>query len=142
MEDIFNLQRFLEAQNNMYESALAEIQNGKKVGHWIWYIFPQFKNLGRSATSEHYAIKSKEEALAYFHHPVLGTRLKVITEAFLAIENKSAIEVLGSPDHLKMRSCMTLFSIIQNETDLYQKVLDKYYVGAICLNTKRQLEHK
>ena len=108
----------------------------------MWNIFPQFKDLGKSETSKYYAIKSKEEALSYYNHPILGNRLQEITLAFLAIENKSANEILGSPDCYKMKSCMTLFHLIQNDTDLFFKALEKYYGGELCSSTKNHFEIK
>src|SRR5690554_7959235 len=102
-----NLERFIKAQTTSYEIALREIQNGKKSNHWMWYIFPQIKDLGRSSDSKYYAINNKEEAISYHNHPILGTRLREISTAFLSIEGRSALEILGSPDHYKMKSCMT-----------------------------------
>lgn len=90
-----NLERFIEAQTTSYEIALREIQNGKKSSHWMWYIFPQIKDLGKSSTAKFYAINSKEEALSYYNHPILGTRLREITTAFLSVEGKSALEILS-----------------------------------------------
>ena len=140
MEDKFNLERFIQAQSTNYDIALNEIKNGRKSSHWMWYIFPQFKGLGRSETSKHYAIINKEEAISYYNHSILGNRLKEITLKFLTIENKSANEILGSPDHYKMKSCMSLFHLIQNDTDIFFKVLEKHYQGKICESTKKKLE--
>ncbi|MDX1278338.1 DUF1810 domain-containing protein [Oceanihabitans sediminis] len=139
MNDEFNLERFIEAQKSDYDRALEEIKNGKKHSHWMWYIFPQYKNLGISEISKRYAIQSKEEALSYFNHPILGKRLHEITLTFLSTENKSAFEILGSPDHFKMKSCMTLFHLAQNETDLFKKVIDVFYKGSLCDKTKKNL---
>ncbi|MBS9773785.1 MAG: DUF1810 domain-containing protein [Tenacibaculum sp.] len=138
-KDIFNLQRFIETQNSSYEIALNEIKNERKQSHWMWYIFPQFKGLGRSYTAEKYAIQSKEEAIAYFQNPILKERLIAITTAFLHIENKTAYEILGSPDDLKMKSSMTLFNAIQNETTIFKKVLDKFYNSINCEHTLNEL---
>ncbi|TLV00415.1 DUF1810 domain-containing protein [Dyadobacter luticola] len=124
-----NLQKFLDAQKNDYDSALAEIKNGRKVGHWIWYIFPQIKGLGMSSTSAHYAIETLDEAAQYLAHPVLGKRLIEISGAMLAIKGKSANQVLGSPDDLKLRSSMTLFCLVPETNPVFQAVLDKYYEG-------------
>lgn len=140
MEDKFNLERFIKTQATSYDPTLYEIKNGRKTSHWMWYIFPQFKDLGRSEMSEQYAIKSKAEAIAYYNHPILGKRLKEITTAFLALQNKTATEILGSPDDYKMKSCMTLFHLIQNETDIFLEVLEKYYQGRLCRITERGLE--
>jgi uncharacterized protein (DUF1810 family) len=141
MEDLFNLNRFIEAQSLSYDTALNEIKRGKKTSHWMWYIFPQFKGLGYSSTSQIYSIMSVEEALLFFKHPILGNRLLEITNAFLNLENKSAYEILGSPDNLKMNSCMTLFNSIQTESDIFSKVLDKFYSNSQCAKTISQLNH-
>jgi len=140
MEDYFELDRFVNAQSNYYEKALEEIKNGRKQSHWMWYIFPQYKELGRSVTSIKYAIKSKEEAISYLNHPILGKRLEEVTRAFLSLENKTAYEVLGGPDDLKIKSSMTLFDIVQNETDLFASVLAKYFDGKKCKRTVELLE--
>lgn len=140
MEDEFNLERFIQAQSTSYVRALYEIKNGRKSSHWMWYIFPQFKDLGRSETSKQYAIKSKEEAISYYNHTILGNRLKEITEEFLYVENKSANKILGNPDNYKLKSCMTLFHSIQNETDVFFKVLEKYFQGKLCRRTIKKLE--
>lgn len=140
MEDKHDLKRFIDAQNYSYDSALKEIQNGRKVSHWMWYIFPQFKGLGRSATSQKYWIKNKEEAIAYLNHEVLGKRLVEITEVILVIEGKSAYEIFGRPDDRKLRSCMSLFALIQTENELFQRVLHQYYDGKGCRRTERFLK--
>ena len=142
MEDRFNLKRFLDAQSNTYERALTEIKNGRKGSHWMWYIFPQHKGLGRSSTSMKYAIKSQEEANIYINHPILGQRLIEITKAFLSIENKTAYEVLGGPDDLKIKSSMTLFDTIQNESDFFDTVLEKYFEGNRCRRTISGLKNE
>ena len=142
MEDLFNLNRFIEAQITTIDDALNEIKRGRKTSHWMWYIFPQYKGLGLSSTSQKYAINSVEEALFYYNHPILGKRLIEITNAFLNLENKSAYEILGSPDHLKMNSCMTLFNSIQTETDIFSKVLHKYYSNSQCAKTISHLNNR
>ena len=136
----FDLNRFLTAQDGGYSRALNEIKNAQKRSHWMWYIFPQWNGLGRTIISIKYAIKSREEAIAYFEHPVLGIRLREITKVFLNIDNKSAKDVLGSPDFLKMKSCMTLFHLIQKETDFFNLVLEKFYDGKLCKRTQQKLE--
>lgn len=141
MDDYYNLNRFLTAQKIDYQKALSEILNGKKVSHWMWYIFPQFNGLGRSITSKNYAIKSKNEALSYLKHPILGTRLIEITEVFLLIENKTATEILGRTDSFKIKSSMTLFDSVQSQTNIFKKVLEKYFNGEKCQNTLRLLNH-
>ena len=142
MEDRFNLKRFLDAQSNTYERALTEIKNGRKQSHWMWYIFPQYKGLGRSSTSIKYAIKNQDEANNFLNHPILGTRLIEITKAFLSIENKTAYEVLGGPDDLKIKSSMTLFDTIQDENDLFDSVLEKYFEGNRCSRTISGLKNE
>jgi uncharacterized protein (DUF1810 family) len=124
-----NLDKFLEAQNRDYAGALAEIRSGRKRGHWIWYIFPQISGLGYSSTSAFYAIKDLEEAGDYLRHPVLGSRLIEISKAILGVQGKTANQILGSPDDLKVRSSMTLFNLVPNTDPVFQTVLDKYYNG-------------
>ena len=139
MKDPYNLQRFLHAQDQSYLRALNEVKTGKKTSHWMWYIFPQFKGLGRSETSIKYSIKSEDEARAYFKHELLGKRLLEITEELVKIENKSAYEIFGGPDDLKLKSCMSLFTLVQNENTIFQKVLDKYFDGEVSYRTRELL---
>ena len=132
----FNLDRFVRAQKaayGSYEQALSEIRNGYKRSHWIWYIFPQNKGLGRSSNSEIYGLDGVEEARAYLEHPILGPRLREITNAFLALD-KSAHRVLGFPDVLKMQSCMTIFDLV-SPNDIFSQVLNKFYAGVRCKQT-------
>ena len=129
----FDLNRFLEAQQLDYPLALKEIKDGLKRGHWIWYIFPQIKGLGHSYNSEFYGISSKEEAKAYLDHSVLGPRLREITQALLNC-NKTVDDILGYPDVLKVRSCMTLFDLV-SPNDIFNEVLYKYYEGQRCDKT-------
>lgn len=123
------MQKFLDAQQHDFDSALAEIINGRKRGHWMWYIFPQLKGLGRSSISMHYGIENLDEAIRYLNHPLLGPRLIQISEAIQAIEGKSAYQIMGSPDDLKLRSCMTLFNLVPGTNPVFQSVLDKYFGG-------------
>ena len=139
MTDKFNLNRFIDAQENLYQIALNEIKRGNKSSHWMWYVFPQYKGLGYSSTSQKYSITCIEEASMYFNHPILGRRLIEITNTFLKIENKSAYEILGDPDYLKMKSCMTLFSSIQAESIVFSEVINKYYSGSKCQRTISQI---
>ena len=113
-DDPFDLARFVEAQDEDYTRVLAEIRNGRKWSHWMWYIFPQYAGLGMSSTSRLYAIKSVAEAEAYLRHPVLGPRLIECAEAALAVEGRTAPEIFGSPDDMKLRSCATLFASISS----------------------------
>ena len=123
------LERFLKAQEQTYSVALKEIQDGKKIGHWIWYIFPQLKGLGRSYNSNYYGITDKNEAKAYLNHPILAERLGEITEALLALPKAlTAKDILGGIDAMKVKSSMTLFYMVSN-AKLYKDVLVRYYQG-------------
>lgn len=123
-----DLSRFLKAQNLDYESALAEIRSGHKRSHWIWYIFPQIQGLGYSEMSRFYAIRDREEAVAYMKHPVLSARLVAISEALLQLDSNDAGEVMGYPDDMKLKSSMTLFSLV-SDNPVFQNVLDKFFDG-------------
>jgi len=125
--DPYDLNRFVEVQQLNYSDAVSELRAGQKRSHWMWYVFPQLAGLGHSPMSERYAIRSEDEARAYLAHPVLGPRLIECAEAVLAIENRSAREILGSPDDLKLRSCATLFAHISPEGSVFHRILDKYY---------------
>ena len=124
----YDLSRFLDAQKDDYETALKEIRNGHKRSHWIWYVFPQLKGLGRSYNSSYYGIKDIEEAKAYLENQTLGRRLREISEALLSLESCDPYEVMGHIDALKLQSSMTLFNEV-SENDVFRKVLDKYYGG-------------
>jgi uncharacterized protein (DUF1810 family) len=130
LEKLNDLKRFLEAQAKDFERALAEIRNGRKQSHWMWYIFPQIAGLGFSSTSKFYAIKDRSEAESYLAHPVLGKRLVEISNALLAVEGKTANQIFGSPDDAKLKSSMTLFGALDNTNPVFQRVLDKYFGGA------------
>lgn len=123
------LAKFLEAQNQLYLKALAEIRAGQKISHWMWFIFPQIKGLGSSEMARRFAINDLEEARAYLEHPVLGKHLREISNELLKLEGMTAIQIFGSPDDKKLRSCMTLFSQLENSDPLFQEVLEKYYGG-------------
>ncbi|HEY0245465.1 MAG TPA: DUF1810 domain-containing protein [Mucilaginibacter sp.] len=123
------LKRFMDAQEADYAIALAEMKNGKKRGHWIWYIFPQIQGLGISETSKFYAIKDSNEALAFLKHPVLGNRLINICKELLQLESNDANKVFGSPDDLKLKSSMTLFASLPDTDEVFQLVLDKFFNG-------------
>ena len=127
--DPFGLNRFTKAQESDYLKALSEIRNGKKRSHWMWYIFPQFDGLGSSAISRYYSIKSLAEANAYLSHPVLGRRLKECVKALMNIENRSAHDIFGSPDDMKLKSCATLFAFISPAGSVFEQLLDRYYEG-------------
>jgi uncharacterized protein (DUF1810 family) len=128
-EDPFDLSRFLRAQEEDYSRALAEIKRGEKRSHWMWYIFPQFEGLGRSAMAQRYSIKSTEEAEAYLAHPVLGPRLLECVEVLLGLEGRSAHAIFGSPDDLKLKSCATLFAAVSPEGSAFGRLLEKYFAG-------------
>jgi uncharacterized protein (DUF1810 family) len=138
--DPYNLHRFVQAQEDDYEQALAEIRRGRKQSHWMWYIFPQFAGLGFSSTSQRYAIKSVAEAAAYLAHPVLGQRLTECAEAVLRVEGRSAFEIFGSPDELKLRSSATLFARIWCAGSVFDRLLAKYFQGEPDAKTLRLLE--
>ncbi|MFD1143564.1 DUF1810 domain-containing protein [Larkinella insperata] len=129
MEAESNLKRFLDAQQTDYRRALAEIKTGRKQSHWMWYIFPQISGLGLSGTARFYAIQDLNEARAYLEHPVLGSRLIEIANALLEIEGKTAYQIMGTPDDLKLRSSMTLFSLLEQTDPVFQAVLDKFFDG-------------
>lgn len=127
--DRHDLDRFVQAQAPVYDSALAEIRSGRKRSHWMWYVFPQCAGLGFSATSHRYAIGSIAEAEAYLRHPVLGPRLVECCDAAVAIEGRSAAEVFGSPDDLKLRSCATLFAAVSPPGSVFERVLVRFFNG-------------
>jgi uncharacterized protein (DUF1810 family) len=129
-DDPHNLRRFIEAQQGVYERAISEISSGRKRSHWMWYIFPQFAGLGFSSTSQHYAIKTLEEAKAYVAHPVLGPRLLECAQAALDVEGRSANQIFGSPDDMKLRSCATLFAGVSPAGSVFHRLIGKYYGGA------------
>ncbi len=128
-EDPYNLTRFLEAQEKVYPRALAELQNGRKRSHWMWFIFPQIDGLGFSSTAKFYAIKSREEAKAYLDHPVLGARLQECTEAVLANQDRSISEIFGYPDDLKFKSSMTLFEAVAGPGSVFEQAIEQCLGG-------------
>jgi uncharacterized protein (DUF1810 family) len=128
-EDLFALSRFIQAQEDVFELALAELQSGKKRSHWMWFIFPQFDGLGFSQTSKYFAIKSIEEAKAYLEHPLLGPRLLECAEAVMKIEGSTANDILGSPDDSKLKSCATLFDHSAGPGLVFDRLLEKYFQG-------------
>ena len=137
MENNYNLNRFIEAQNRDYDIALAEIRAGKKASHWMWYIFPQLKGLGRSSTSEYYGLSGIKEAQAYLSDPILKARLIEITDAVIAHKDKSAEEIFGGIDAKKLRSCMTLFSTAAPDILVFEAVLEQFFHGVPDRNTLR-----
>jgi len=127
--DITSLNRFLEAQEPMYATALKEIKNGEKESHWIWYIFPQLRGLGYSPNAYTYGINGLEEAKAYLEHPVLSARLIEITDALLSHKGENIEDIMGDIDALKLRSSMTLFALISEDNSVFHQVLDCFYHG-------------
>jgi uncharacterized protein (DUF1810 family) len=140
--DPYDLSRFLKAHEDDYALALAEIQGGEKESHWIWYIFPQIDGLGFSSISRLYAIKSLAEAEAYLSHSVLGPRLLECAEAALRVEGRSALEIFGWPDDLKLRSCATLFAQVSAAGSVFHRLLEKYFQGRPDGETLRLLRIK
>jgi len=124
-----DLDRFLTAQRGVYEGVLDELRRGRKTGHWIWFIFPQLGGLGRSEMSSYYGISSLDEARAYLADPVLGARLRECAGLLLASNARTAIEILGETDAMKVRSCMTLFHRVAPDEPVFSQVLDRYYAG-------------
>lgn len=127
MKVSFDLERFVVAQAPVYERVRAELASGAKVGHWMWFIFPQLRGLGRSAMAEHFGLASRAEAEAYLAHLVLGARLRECTRLVLDVRNKSVHEVFGTPDDLKFHSSMTLFAAVAPEEPLFRQALDRYF---------------
>ncbi|MFI6263107.1 DUF1810 domain-containing protein [Micromonospora sp. NPDC051006] len=131
MDDPYDLERFVAAQNHhgTYEQALVELRRGAKVRHWMWFVFPQIAGLGASPTSQRYAIGSLDEARAYLRHEVLGARLRECTSVVAETSGRSAEDIFGRTDAMKLRSCMTLFRHAAPDETLFQRVLDKYFDG-------------
>jgi len=129
MTDDHNLHRFLDAQEGVYDTVLQELRAGRKSSHWIWFIFPQVAGLGHSGMAQQFAIASLDEAKAYLQHPVLGPRLRACTQLVLDVNGRSAEEIFGYPDHLKFRSCMTLFLTAATDNSIFNDALLKYCDG-------------
>ncbi len=138
--DPYDLDRFVQAQQADYERALAEIRNGRKRSHWMWYILPQFDGLGSSMISRRYSIKSIAEAEAYLRHPVLGPRLIECVEAVLGVEGRSAHEIFGFPDDVKLKSCATLFACVSPAGSVFDRLLTRYFQGERDYSTLRLLD--
>ncbi|WP_040339824.1 DUF1810 domain-containing protein [Candidatus Blastococcus massiliensis] len=129
MSDPFGLQRFVDAQRDTYDRALAELRAGAKRSHWMWFVLPQVAGLGRSATAQHFAISGLDEARAYLAHPVLGPRLTECARALLDLGTTDPVAVLGSVDAQKLRSSMTLFAHADPDQPVFREVLDRYFAG-------------
>ena len=139
-DDPHDLDRFVLAQADDYEQALAEIRSGRKRSHWMWYIFPQVEGLGFSSMSRRYSIKSLAEARAYLDHPVLGRRLVECAEAALGVEGRSASEIFGSPDDMKLKSSATLFARVTPPDSVFARLLDRFFGGERDGRTLQLLE--
>jgi uncharacterized protein (DUF1810 family) len=129
MDDIYNLQRFVNAQNPVFAQVCSELRAGQKTSHWMWFIFPQIEGLGGSSLARKYAISSLDEAKAYLNHPVLGLRIKECTQLVLSIEGRTMGEIFGTPDDLKFRSSLTLFAHAEPAEQVFQDALRKYFGG-------------
>jgi len=129
MPDASSLERFVEAQNDVYADAVAELTAGQKQSHWMWFVFPQIKGLGNSPTAKQYGVKSRAEAVAYLEHAVLGPRLRECTQLVIDVEGRTIGQIFGYPDDLKFRSSMTLFANVTSDNDAFLKALQKYFRG-------------
>ena len=136
-----DLERFVREQEIWYRHALKEVQGGRKYGHWMWFIFPQAEGLGASETSRYFAIRSREEAVAYLAHPVLGPRLEEMAAALLELDTTDAEGIFGYTDSRKLRSCMTLFYLVSGNS-LFRQVLDRYYGGSLDPRTEAFLDRR
>jgi uncharacterized protein (DUF1810 family) len=125
-----DLERFVTAQDAVWPDVVAELSAGRKASHWMWFVFPQLRELGRSQIAQHYGIGSVEEARDYLAHPLLGSRLRQVTQLVLDVSGKTAHQIFSSPDDLKFRSCMTLFGAAGAQETLFQAALDRYFKGA------------
>lgn len=128
--DPYNLQRFVDAQDPVFEEVRSELRNGQKRGHWMWFVFPQIQGLGHSPTARQFAISSREEAEAYLNHPILGPRLRECTRLVTLVEGRSISQILGYHDDMKFRSCMTLFAHATAANQVFKDALQKFCRGA------------
>jgi uncharacterized protein (DUF1810 family) len=129
LNDPYNLQRFVEAQNPVFEQVCAELRAGRKSRHWMWFVFPQIKGLGNSETSRKFAIASRAEAEAYLEHPILGARLRECSRLVTLVHGRTAVEIFGPTDELKLRSSLTLFSAVTSDNKVFVDALQKYFAG-------------
>ncbi|WP_144638941.1 DUF1810 domain-containing protein [Bordetella genomosp. 13] len=139
-EDPFNLQRFVDAQHEVYPRALAELARGRKTSHWMWFVFPQLRGLGRSGTAQFYGIGSRDEACAYLRHPLLGARLRECVQALLALGTADPHAIFGSPDDMKLRSSLTLFAAIGPGDAGVEAALARFYPEGPDAHTLRLLD--
>jgi uncharacterized protein (DUF1810 family) len=137
--DGIDLERFIEAQADVYSQALGELRAGRKRTHWMWFVLPQLRGLGYSEMAQFYGIAGVEEARAYLEHETLGPRLRECMAAVLAVEGRTALEIMGSPDDLKLRSCATLFAAVSEKGSVFEQVLGKYFEGEKCARTVAML---
>jgi uncharacterized protein (DUF1810 family) len=129
MNDTYDLQRFVDAQNPVFEQVCSELQKGRKRSHWMWFVFPQLRGLGASSMANKFGISSQDEAEAYLRHPILGPRLRECTRLVNLAEGSSIEEIFGYPDNLKFHSCITLFAQVEPEDDVFAAALQKYFDG-------------
>jgi uncharacterized protein (DUF1810 family) len=134
-----DLQRFVDAQNNVYETVCAELRAGRKQSHWMWFIFPQLRGLGHSHMATLFGISSRQEAEEYLQHPVLGPRLRECTQLVNLVEGRSIHQIFGSPDDMKFRSSMTLFASVAKDNQIYKDALQKYFDGKLDALTVERL---
>jgi uncharacterized protein (DUF1810 family) len=130
MKDVYNLQRFVDAQAGVYEGACAELRRGRKAGHWMWFIFPQLRGLGFSSMAEYYGITSLAEARAYLEDPLLGVRLMECSRIVTLIEGRTLMDIFGSPDDMKFKSSMTLFAHAAPENSIFIEAINKFCDGS------------
>jgi uncharacterized protein (DUF1810 family) len=140
MDNPYDLERFVEAQSRVYDVVRAELRQGSKRSHWMWFIFPQIRGLGSSPTAVHFAIASREEAAAYLKHPILGPRLVECTQLVLGVKNRTSEQIFGEIDSLKFRSSMTLFAQVTLKETVFQEALQKYFDGEEDASTLEILE--
>ena len=140
MKDPYDLQRFVTAQNGIYDEVCSELRAGCKTSHWMWFIFPQIQGLGHTSTARKYAVSSRKEAEAYLAHPLLGPRLRECTQLVNSVQGRSIDQIFGFPDNLKFRSCMTLFALATTENKAFLAALEKYFGGEKDALTIERLE--
>lgn len=141
MLDKFDLSRFVDAQRALYDQVMTELRAGRKTSHWMWFIFPQLRGLGRSEMAQRFAISGISEAKVYLQHELLGTRLEGCVRAILNHHDKTAHQIFGSPDDLKLRSCLTLFASVSSDPYLFQSALNQFYDGKPDEATLALLQH-
>jgi uncharacterized protein (DUF1810 family) len=139
MNDPYDLRRFVDAQNPVFEQVCAELRGGQKQGHWMWFIFPQLQGLGHSQMANKFAISSQDEAEAYLKHEVLGPRLRECARLVMLVEGRSIQQIFGYPDDLKFRSSMTLFARAASDTQIFRDALQKYFGGEVDQATIERL---